>query len=43
MPVMKDSTFTAPDFELLDGRGDLVRLSGYRGQQVVLFFTRSFL
>jgi len=33
-----------PDFELPDGRGNLVRLSAYRGeQQLVLFFTRSFL
>jgi peroxiredoxin len=40
---MKESATMAPDLELPDGRGDLVRLSGYRGaQQLVVFFARSF-
>ncbi|SEH10634.1 thioredoxin-dependent thiol peroxidase [Thermoleophilum album] len=29
---------TAPDFELLDHRGEPVRLSDFRGQRVVLYF-----
>ena len=41
---MRDSVQTAPDLDLPDGRGELVSLSGYRGeQQLVVFFTRSFL
>ena len=28
----------APDFELLDSEGELVKLSDFRGQKVVLFF-----
>lgn len=33
----------APDFELLDLRGNLVRLSDYRGKPVVLVFLRGFM
>jgi peroxiredoxin len=41
---MQDSATVAPDLMLPDGRGDLVRLSDYRGeQQLIVFFTRSFL
>jgi thioredoxin-dependent peroxiredoxin len=29
---------TAPDFELPDQDGDPVRLSGFRGRRVVLYF-----
>jgi len=36
-------TLTAPDFALEDTRGNLVRLSDYRGRKhVVLVFTRGF-
>lgn len=34
----------APDFELADWKGNLVRLSGYRGQSsVLLVFNRGFI
>ncbi len=32
----------APDFELADSRGRMVRLSNYRGTIVVLVFNRGF-
>jgi thioredoxin-dependent peroxiredoxin len=42
--AVRDLAQTAPDIDLPDGRGELVSLSGYRGeQQLVVFFTRSFL
>jgi len=35
---------TAPDFELKDVRGNLVRLSGFRGSKpIVLAFLRGFM
>lgn len=41
---MQPATPAAPDLELPDGWGNLIRLSGYRGErQLVVFFTRSFL
>jgi peroxiredoxin len=34
----------APDFELKDSRGSLVRLSGFRGEKVILLaFLRGFM
>jgi peroxiredoxin len=33
----------APDFELKDVRGNLVRLSDFRGKPVVLSFLRGFM
>ena len=33
----------APEFELLDVRGRLIRLSDYRGRPIVLAFLRGFL
>lgn len=33
----------APDFELEDGQGNLIRLSDFRGQPVVLSFLRGFM
>lgn len=35
---MLDSGAQAPDFEVLDHKGRLVRLSDYRGKNVVLWF-----
>jgi peroxiredoxin len=41
---MQESATMAPDLTLPDGRGNLVRLSDYRReQQLIVFFTRSFL
>lgn len=38
-----DKSVEAPDFELKDTRGSLVRLSSFRGKQpVVLVLTRGF-
>lgn len=36
MPISANQT--APDFELLDDQGNPVRLSGFRGQDVILYF-----
>jgi peroxiredoxin len=33
----------APDFELKDVQGNIVRLSGFRGQPIVLAFLRGFM
>lgn len=33
----------APDFELIDTQGRLVKLSDFRGQRVVLVFNRGFM
>ncbi len=33
----------APDFELADFRGQIVRLGDFRGQNVLLVFNRGFL
>lgn len=33
----------APDFELDDLRGNLVRLADFRGKPIVLYFLRGFL
>ena len=33
----------APDFELKDVRGNLIRLSDFRGRPTVLYFLRGFM
>ena len=35
--------YEAPDFELSDTRGKVIRLSAYRGQPVVLVLLRGFI
>jgi peroxiredoxin len=36
MPHRLEKLTVAPDFELKDTRGELIRLSNYRGKQVVV-------
>jgi peroxiredoxin Q/BCP len=43
MPLLLQPGEPAPDFEAIDARGRLVRLSAYRGRPVVLAFLRGFL
>ncbi len=40
MPALIAAGDTAPDFELPDQHGDLVKLSELRGKTVVLYFYR---
>ena len=43
MPELLHPGEPAPEFELADTRGSLVRLADYRGRPVVLAFLRGFL
>ena len=39
---MPEELETAPDFSLVDTKGETVRLSDYRGRYVYLVFNRGF-
>ena len=41
--MKSDEFVTAPDFELTDINGHLVRLSDFRGKNVVMAFLRGFM
>ncbi len=43
MPSLLQTGEPAPEFELVDTKGRLIRLSDYRGRPVVLAFLRGFL
>ena len=43
MPVLLHPGEAAPEFELTDPQGRVVRLSDYRGKPIVLAFLRGFL
>ncbi len=43
MPKLLQPGEPAPDFELADPAGRLVRLSDYRGKPIVLAFLRGFM
>jgi peroxiredoxin len=43
MPELLHPGELAPEFELTDTRGQLVRLADYRGEPIVLAFLRGFL
>lgn len=43
MPELLHAGEPAPEFELTDTRGRLVRLTDYRGKPIVLAFLRGFL
>jgi peroxiredoxin Q/BCP len=43
MPELLHPGEPAPEFELIDVRGRLIRLSDYRGRPVLLAFLRGFL
>ena len=43
MPELLQPGEPAPDFDLTDTQGNLVRLSDFRGRPIVLAFLRGFL